>query len=259
MTTALSPVYIDAPLVNPAPNGLVAATSWTDDPEPFRWLPSGIQIRVFNYGGDASFKQWTADWDAVQSDLTDDDVKVPGVRPAMPDAFVAMTMLAMDEGDASTISQDEVRTRAQQAYRLQEPLAVETAFATRMLADAGTADTADDIVGALGRLEGLLAQTSTVGVIHASAEWAASAAQAMLVRYQNGKLLTPLGNQWVFGGGYVNGLQDTLVATSPTYGLRGPVDLRDGIVYSDARYQAIAERSLVVGYEALIGAVEVTG
>lgn len=258
--TRLSPVRVPAALVNASPHGVVPNTDWTDDTAPLRWLPSGMQIQVFNYGGSASFRRWTAPWNAKHSDLDpDDDRKTPGVRPAFPDAFLAMTFVSSDEGALPAWSQAEVRTRAEQVHRLQEQVAVEVGLAERMLADVGTLDTADDLVGALSRLEGQLAQTSTLGFIHASAEWAASAAQANLLRYQNGKLLTPMGNQWVFGGGYVEGLQDKLIATSPTQGLRGPLTVRDGMNLEHNRYQAIAERSLVVGYEALIGAVDVTG
>lgn len=256
MTAALSPVVFDPPLVNPAPNGLVAATQWTDEAGALRWLPSGVDFRVFNYGGSTQFGVWTAPWNAAESELTPTDVK-EGVRPDFPDTFVAMTTYASDQCDLLKRSRDEVRVRAQQVHRLQEPIAVETALATRMLADAGTPGTATGLVAAVGKIEGLLAKTSTIGMIHASAELAAPAADANLIRINNGRLVSPLGHTWVFGGGYVAGLgADKLVATSPTYGMRGPVTLRDAPSMSVNEFQAIAERSLVVGYEALIGAVD---
>lgn len=258
MTAALSPVVFDAPLVNPAPNGLFGVTQWTDLDGPLRWLASGLDVRVFNYGGDTSFGVWVADWCAAEADLGPGDVK-QGVRPDFPDTFLPLTTWAADECDMTARSRDEVRTRAQQVHRLQEPNQVETVLAARMLTDAGTADTASDIIGAVAQLEGLLAQTNTVGLIHASAMWAASAAQANLIRYQNGRLVTPLGHTWVFGGGYVDALGDVLVATSPTYGERGQVVLRDGYTTGFDGFKAVVERSLVVGYEALVGAVDITG
>lgn len=258
-TTQLAPVRVPAALVNASPNGLVAATAWVDDPAPLRWLPSGMEIQVFNFGGSASFRTWQAAWNAAHSDLDpEDDLKAPGVRPTPPDAFVALTGVASDEGALPNWSQEEVKKRAEQVYRLQEPLAVETALAARMLADAGTLDTAADLLSAVAHLEGMIAQTSTLGFVHASAELASPAAQLNLIRYQNGKLVTPLGHTWVFGGGYVDALGTKLVATSPTSGLRGPLVVRDGMNLKHNRYQAIAERSLVVGYEALIGAVNIT-
>ncbi|MHC9292049.1 hypothetical protein ACRCUN_06250 [Mycobacterium sp. LTG2003] len=258
MTAALSPIVFDAPLVNPAPNGLVVATQWTDDPGPLRWLPSGVDFRVFNYGGGTAFGVWIAPWCAAESDLTPTDIK-DGERPEFPNTFVALTTWAVDECDLLRRSRDEVRTRAQQVHRLQEPNQIEKTLATRMLTDAGTLDTASDIVGAVAHIEGLFAKTSTLGFIHASAEWAASAAQANLIRYNSGKLVSPLGHTWVFGGGYVDALGDTLVATSPTYGWRGPVETRDAPSMDVNEFKAITERSLVVGYEALIGAVDITG
>lgn len=257
MTSVLIPVRYDAPLVNPSPNGLFPVTNWTDQDEPLRWLP-GVDVRVYNYAPDG-FGVWAAEWDAVTADLTGDDVKT-GVRPEFPDTFVALTTYGYDDGAFPGWSQAEVRTRAQQAHRLLEPNATETALAARMLTDAGTPGTATDIVGAVGQLEALLAQTDTLGFIHASAAWAAKAAQAFLIVRSGSTLKTPLGHTWVFGGGYVgvDGLDDTLVATSPTFGYRGPVAVRDTFKLEFNRYSAIAERSLLVGYEALVGAVTIT-
>ncbi|WP_243858121.1 hypothetical protein [Mycobacterium sp. DL440] len=257
MTAALSPVVFDAPLVNPAPNGLFTATQWTDEDGPLRWLPSGVDVRVFNYGGGTQFGVWAAPWNAAESELAPSDVK-EGVRPDFPDTFVAMTTYATDECDLLKRSREEVRVRAQQVHRLQEPNQVEKMLATRLLADAGTPGTAAGIVAAVAHLEGLLAKTNTIGLIHASAEWAAFAAYANLVRYQGGKLVSPLGHTWVFGGGYVDTLGSTLIATSPTLGWRGPVALRDAPSMEVNEFVAVAERSLVVGYEALVGAVTVT-
>lgn len=257
MTSVLAPVRYDAPLVNPSPNGLFPATAWTDDDGPPRWQ-AGVDVRVYNYPP-TDFGVWAAAWDAVDADLTDDDVKT-GVRPAFPDTFVALTTYGYDDGALADWSQAEVLARAQQAHRLLEPNAAEAALAARMLTDVGTLHTAADIVGAVGQLEALLAQTDTLGFIHASAAWAASAAQAMLIVRSGAALKTPLGHTWVFGGGYVgeDGLADTLVATSPTFGFRGPVAVRSAVKTEWNRFAAVAERSLLVGYEALVGAVTIT-
>ena len=61
MTSTLSPVKFDAPLVNPAPGGLYPVTSWSDatEDEPTRWLPSGVEVRGYNYGGEGAFGVWT--------------------------------------------------------------------------------------------------------------------------------------------------------------------------------------------------------
>ncbi|BBB42860.1 hypothetical protein [Mycobacteroides abscessus] len=257
MTAALSPVQFEAPLVNPAPNGLVAATQWVDESGPLRWLPSGVEFRVFNYGGGTQFGVWSAAWNATESELKPADVK-KGERPAFLDAFIAQTTYASDDCSLLKRSRDEIRVRAQQVHRVLEPIQTEKTLAARMLLDAGTPAAKTGIVAAIGAIEGLIADTGTVGVIHASAELAAPAAQANLIRYNNGRLVSPLGNTWVFGGGYVSALGAKLIATSPTYGWRGPVELRDAPSLQHNEFKAIAERSLVVGYEALIGAVNIT-
>lgn len=256
MTSALAPVVFDAPLVNPAPNGLFAATQWNDDDGPPRWLGPGVDIRVFNYGGETAFGVWTAPWDAAESDLDPGDVK-QGERPEFPATFLPFTSWAADEGNLTQWSRDEVRARAQQVHRLQEPNAVEAALATRMLADAGTPADAN-LTWAIGQLEAALAETNTIGVIHAGAQWATSAAQANLIIRSGTSLKTPLGHTWAFGGGYVDALGSTIIATSPVYGWRSRVEVRDATKLEHNKFKAIAERSLVVGYEALVGAMNIT-
>lgn len=256
MTAALSPVTFDAPLVNPAPNGLFGATQWTDEDGPLRWLPSGVDVRVFNYGGGTQFGVWTAPWNAAESELAPTDVK-EGVRPDFPDTFLALTTWAADECDLLKRSREEVRVRAQQVHRLQESNQVEKSLAARMLADAGTVADAN-FTWAVGQLEAALAETNTLGFIHAGAQWATSAAQANLIVRSGPVLKTPLGHTWVFGGGYVDALDSTIVATSPVYGWRGQVALRDAPSLEVNEYRAITERSLVVGYEALVGAMNIT-
>ncbi|GAS98805.1 uncharacterized protein RMCC_5770 [Mycolicibacterium canariasense] len=258
MTTGFAPVVFDAPLVNPAPNGLWDAVAWQDEQGPLRWLTSGVDVRVFNYGGETQFGVWQADWCVAEADLDPQtDVKL-GERPDFPDTFLPLTTWASDRCDTRKVSQDEVRTRAQQVHRLQEPNAVETFLAPRLLADAGTAAAVADIVAAVGALEAAVAKTNTLGVIHAGAQWASPAASKGLIRYLNGKLVTPLGHQWVFGGGYVDGLGDKLVVTSPVFGWRGEVTVQDAPSTHVEEFLAVAERSLVVAYEMAVAAVEVS-
>lgn len=256
MTTAL-PTIFDVPLVNPSPNGLFAVTNWQNDGEPLRWLPEGVDFRIYNYGGEDAFGVWGAPWCVASADLEVGDVK-DGERPTFPDAYVPMTTFGYDECGLTAYSRDQVRIRAQQTHRLQEPNAAETQFATRLLTDAGTPTAVADIVAAVAALEASLAKTNTVGFIHAGAQWAALAAQALLIVRSGAALKTPLGHTWVFGGGYVDALGAKLVATSPTFGWRGPVEVRDAIKQEWNQFIAIAERSLVIGYEALVGAVNIT-
>lgn len=258
MTAVLAPIRFDAPLVNPAPGGLYPAAVWSDaaEGEALRWLPDGVEIRPHNYGGESAFGVWAAPWNAAESDLTEDDVK-SGVRPDIPDPFVAMTVWASDEHRFFCADPAEARVRAQQNLRLLEPVAVESQFAARMLDDA-TPAAADDLIDAVGLLECQFAATNTLGFIHASPKWLPRACSAQLVQRTGAGLKTPAGHTWVFGGGYVGGLGDTLVATSQPFGWRSEVAVRDATDVAIDKFISIAERSILVGYEALVGAAAIS-
>lgn len=259
MTSSLSPVVFDPPLVNPSPTGLFSAVAWTDEDGPLRWLGPGVDVRVWNYGGGPSYGVWQADPFALSRDLESGDVKVPGDRPDWPDTFLDFTSWAADDCDLTAPSQADVRKRAAQIHNLNEQTAVEEFFADRLMLDAGAAVAATDIVDAVGQLEALLARTNTLGVIHASAELAAYAASKQLIRWNGTRMVTPLGHQWAFGGGYVTGLAGNLVASSPVFGWRGPVVPRDAFKLDQNRFYAIVERSLTLGYETVLGAVVIGG
>ena len=79
-TPDLNPVEFEAPLVNPSPSGLFAATTWTDDEVP-RWLAGGVRVRLHNYSGEDAFGIWAADW---CPDPDSDELKT-GTRPDVPD------------------------------------------------------------------------------------------------------------------------------------------------------------------------------
>lgn len=256
MTGVLAPVVFDAPLVNPAAGGLFAATVWQTDDGPLRWLPSGVGIRPYNYGGEDAFGVWTAPWDAALSDLTEVDVKT-GERPEIPELFLPMTVYGYDQIRLDVEDETEAQVRAAQNLRLLEPVAVEGQFAERMLDDASTPTASDDLIEALGVLESAFAVTNTTGFVHASPKWLPRACASLLAVRSGVGLKTPGGHTWVFGGGYVEGLGDTLVATSQPFGWRGPVAVRGAVKPEWNRFAVIAERSLVVGYEAVIGAATI--
>lgn len=256
MTTpaTLPAVEFEAPLVNPSPQGLYAVTAWTDVEGPSRFLGEGVRIRPHNYGGSDAFGVWDAQWCVDPEDATKG-----GERPD-PDTepFPPIVVWAYDQCDLTAPSQGEVRERVAHNLRLLEPIAVETEFAARLLSDAPTPTGVADVVAAVGVLEGALAVTNTVGFIHASPKWAAPAAAANLIIRSGASLKTPLGNTWVFGGGYGAGLNAALVATSPTFGWRDEVQIRDTIKHDHNQFVAIAERSVVVGYEAALAAATIT-
>lgn len=256
MTTPapLPAIEFEAPLVNPAGTGLYPATIWTENTGPSRFLGEGVRIRPHNYGGEAAFGVWEAEW---CQDPADPEARKEGERPGFLDPFAPITAWGFDQCDLTARSQDEVRERARQNLRLLEPVAVEREFAERMLIDAGAPTAVLDIIEAVSKLESLLAVTNTVGVIHAGAQWASHAAAAHLITRSGAALKTPLGHTWVFGGGYVAGLGDTLVATSPIFGWRDEVQVYETFKVENNLFAAVAERSVVVGYEAAIGAATI--
>ncbi|GAC68869.1 hypothetical protein [Gordonia soli] len=255
-TPDLLPVNYEAPLVNPSPGGLYPATTWTQDGVGVpRWLASGVRVRPHNFGGEDAVGIWAAEWCGDPGDEIKD-----GTRPdPETDPFDPLTVWAYDECDLTTPSQDEVRARASQNLRLIEPVAVEREFSARLIADAPPGPGPTGIVGALGHLEAQLAKTNTIGVIHASAEWAAAAADHNLLQFVGGGApRTPMGHLWVFGGGYVDGLGKALVATSPLYGWRDVPAVRETIDATNNRFIAIAERSVVIGYEKAVAMAGLT-
>jgi hypothetical protein len=258
-TPVLAPVYFDAPLVNPAPQGLYPATQWTEETGPTRWLDSGVEVRGMNYPDGQASGVWEADW-CTPPAL--DGPRKEGVRPGILDPFPAITVWSYDECDLTAPSRAEVRARAAQVFRLEEQPAVERAFAERLLIDAAATPegitSAADLTLAVGQLEAAFALTNTLGFIHLGAQWAAVAAEARLVSRTGTGWTTPMGHRLVFGGGYVDGLGDTLVGTSQPFGWRNAVAIREAIDERHNLFVAIAERSVVVGYEALVGAVAIT-
>jgi hypothetical protein len=258
-TPALLPaVEFYPPLVNPSPNGLFPIVNWTDEGDaPPRYLGEGVRVRTINYGGENSTGVWDAEW-CQQPD--DPNAKKTGERPDFLDPFDPLTVWAYDQCDLTAPSRDDVRANAQQWLRLMEQTDVEHALALRMLFDAGSPlDTATTLVDAVGQLEALLGVTNTLGVIHASAAFAAVAAQSMLIVRSGSVLKTPLGHTWAFGGGYTDGLGTAVVATSQLFGWRNSVDVHETMKTEYNQFVAVAERSFVVGYESLVGAVNVTG
>jgi hypothetical protein len=249
------PVQFEVPPQNPSPYGLFASTSWTESTGPSRFLMSGVDFRKHNFGGGAAFGVWDAGWCVGPDDLDPADLK-DGSRPDNIGTFDPMTVWAYDECDLTAPSQAEVRARVAQNLRLLEPIAAEREFSARLLADAPALPVAiPSLVAWVGAIESEFAKTGTVGQIHAGAQWAAQAKWFGLIERNGAKLTSPLGHEWVFGGGYADGLGNNIVATSPTYGWRDQVAVRDTMKTSENVYAAVAERSLVVGYEAAVAKI----
>lgn len=262
-TPVLSPVEFYPPLTNPSAAGLYGATTWAETTGASRFLAEGVRVRRNgNYGGSSAFGVWGSDWCGLPGSSDAEETK-DGTRPDPDtDPFPAVTVWAYDECDASPISRSEVVQRVQQILRLEEQTAVETEFATRMLADIAAEAVAvplyADLSDAVGYLEGELAKTNTVGLIHTSAALATPLAKdAYIVNPGGNAPRTVLGHRLVFGGGYVDLLADMLIATSVTFGWRDEVRTRPVLDQQRNTFAAVAERSVVVGYEKLVAAVQV--
>ena len=256
-TPVLAPVYFDAPPLNPTGYGLHASTTWTEigADEPSRHL-NGVQVRPGgNYGGENASGVWGGAWCGEPTP----GQKKEGERPDGLDPFEAMTVWAYHECDLTEPSQAEVQQRAMQIFGLQEQVIVEREFAARLLLDAadlGAPQPAASFKQAVGYLEGAMALTNTTGFFHAGAQWASQ--EFGLVVKSGTRWTSPLGHTWIFGGGYVDGLDDIIVATSQPFGWRDQVALRTAIDERHNIFAAIAERTVLVGYEHLIAAVQIT-
>lgn len=251
-------VHFDVPPVNPTTYGLYGAVgTWQTGDEPNRWH-HGVEFRsTGNYGGEGSFGVWNAPWcgDPVPADQIKD-----GERPGNLDPFERTVVWAYDECDLTAPSRAEVQARAAQVLRLEEQVAVEREFAARMLLDAADVatpiPTAASLAQAVGALEAAVALTNTQAYLHIAPQWVAL--DTDLFKKSGTTWTSPLGNIWVIGGGYVDGLEDTIVATSQPYGWRDEPTVRTAIDERANIFAAVAERSVLIGYEAVIAAVTIT-
>ncbi|WP_236728513.1 hypothetical protein [Mycolicibacterium obuense] len=263
--TAMLPVHFEAPAVNPAPGGLFSSVFWTDvgTDEPSRHL-TGVQVRGANFPGD-QVGVWDAPWCSVppmfDPEADPGSERKYGERGGVLDPFEPVVVWAYDACDATEPSRREVEQRAAQALRMREPVMVARQFAARLLVDAddlGTTPAVDDVVGALAHLEAEFADANVLGYIHASPAWLPVFVAAQLLTRSGTRWATPGGHALVFDGGYRAGLGDTLVGTSaPLFGWRDVPQVRTALDERHNLYVAVAERSVNIGYEALVAAVEI--
>ncbi|SIJ61804.1 gp13 protein [Mycobacteroides abscessus subsp. bolletii] len=251
------PVAFTPPPLNPTTFGLYGAVGTWQADALGRWR-HGVQFRPGgNYGGTNSFGVWNAPWCGTP---TPADQKKAGTRPGGLDPFDPITVWAYDECDLTEPSRAEVESRAAQVLRLEEQVAVERELAGRLLLDAaelpGGIGTAADLTAAVSALEAAAALTNTQAYFHIGAQWVSQDTSAGQLFKKSGTTWTsPLGNIWVVGGGYVDGLEDTIVATSQPYGWRDEPQVRTAIDERANIFAAVAERTVLVGYEALVAAV----
>lgn len=209
-TNPMPPVIFDAPPVAPQGFGLYSAATVFDTAGPTREL-GGVEVWPYNcdtgYGTYPAALCWT--------DNAEAPVKDPGERGA-PETFGPTVVYGASECRTDQ-TEDEVMGRARHNRELHEPQLIESAFASRLLTDAGTPDTAATLVEALGKLEEWLGEQGYNGLIHAARRWSAPAAGLFDDTARGPHLMTHLDNTWVFGGGYGSTLGNTLVATGPVF------------------------------------------
>ncbi|ORV89048.1 hypothetical protein [Mycolicibacterium iranicum] len=252
------PVRFEAPPVNPAPGGLYSTVFWTEvgTDEASRHL-TGVEVRGANFPGD-QVGVWDAPWCGVPA--LDGDRK-QGERGGILDPFDPLVVWAFDSCDLTEPSRREVEQRAAQAMRLRESVVVARQFAARLLVDAADLDATPavpDVVAALAHIEAEFAEANVVGYVHASPAWLPVFVAAQLITRAGARWTTPGGHALVFDGGYRAGLGDTIVAISaPLFGWRDVPQVRTAADERHNVYVAVAERSVLVAYEAVVAAVEI--
>lgn len=256
-TTFLPQMDWDPPQVSPAPSGLFAAVSWTEQGNgPLRWLgDGGLQVRTINYGFEANVRTWTEE----PFELSPSQSKNYADRPEYLPPFLGTTVFASDGCGLRNVNQVEARRNASAWLARQAPVQVAETFAGRLLDDAGTPSTAASILSAIGALESSLAQSNSLGFIHLNPLWAVALARYQLIIRSGSTLRSPLGHTYVFDGGYVNGLGDTLVATSQVYGWRGSEQDKESWDHRTNQFIAVAEQSFLLSYEDVIDSVSIAG
>lgn len=253
-TPGLPPVDYVPPPLTPAGNGLYAAATITEVTGPARQLGG---VRIWPYNCDQGYGTYSAE-------LCSDDepaIKAAQDRPG-PLEFEPVVVWAADECRPDQ-TETEVLARAVHSRALHEPLLVESAFAVRLLADAGAPTVVPDIATAIGMLEEFLGEQGYQGAIHAARRWAAPASFYRWGSETGPVLRSPLGHRYVFGGGYADTLGTTLVATGPLYVWRG--EPFEQVVTTGNHVEpelnntvyGLSERVVVVGYECAIMAVTV--
>lgn len=255
MPGPLPPIHFDAPPLPAAGFGLYAAATIFEMPAPARHL-GGVVVRPYNC--DEGFGTYSA----LMCDPAEPAIKA--AQRALPgETFEPVVVWAADECAPDT-PEDEIQARAIQTRTLHEPLLVESAFATRLLADAGAPEVVGSLDEGIGVLEEFLGEAGYQGYIHAARRWAGPLTRYARTNPAAAVLRSPLGHGYVFGGGYSDTLGATLIATGPLFVWRNEplnevVTTGSHVVpeFNNTVY-GLSERIVVAGYECAIKAVTIT-
>ncbi|MCD2119436.1 MULTISPECIES: hypothetical protein [Rhodococcus] len=239
------PVIYEPVLANPAPVGLYQVAIVLDRDDPTR-LADGVLVRSINCGPSGV---WPIEYCAGPP------AEPKGGDRAPDHLFTGLVVWAADDCGLLADLNDQ-QARARQLLRLHERRHVEEHAATVLTAEAGPPNTATGLVAALGAVEEQLAQFGYPGVVHAAPHLAAAAHAVNLVVRDGARLLTPSGNQWAFGAGYVD-LGDTLFGTGPVVVHRGPVVESTGPFHRRNERLVVVEREVLVSWECVTLAVTI--
>lgn len=242
-------VEYEAPLVNPVGGGLYAAATVIPAPAHWTW---GVSIRPINCGN--GFGTWDVTDPCAEPDP---EVRKIGSRTPPLDPFLPVVTWGYDECDPQE-TDEQVLTRARQNQRLGEQLVVESTFGQRLLTEAIDLGAVGDLFEAVSVLESELAQLGVTGVLHAASGWAAIASVQSQILGTGAVKRSPLGHAWAFGGGYVDTLDNVIVATGPITVWQGAIQEQAALdAYKNLR-AAVVERAVIVGYECAAYKVSVT-
>lgn len=253
MSTPVVPaLVVDSAPANPQTGGLYTAATMNNIPAPAR-LDFGVETVQYSVGAHGT-------WVTGCEQPADDAVKggARGDNQLSP----SWAVWAADDCSLVGSSEDEAKKRASALLKIYEPVDVEKLLADALLDEAGTpqstATAPDPIVAALGAIEEALGETGVAGVIHARRGLASLAAKhGLVIPGSVGKLLTPMGNVWAFGGGY-GALGNTLVGTGPVTVHRSPEIANVGLGARRNERLAVAEREVSVAWEILTVAAATT-
>lgn len=250
----LPALHVVATPANPTAYGLYAAATVLTLDDPARLL-GGVSVDQLNTSG--AHGRWPVE-------CVPDPVPEPmgGDRHGYLE-YPATVVWATDDCHLPGQTAAEAETRAIQTLRITESLDVEehTAelLADRAGAPVAVAGTGQDAVrAAVGVIEGQLAATGILGVIHAPASMAAALKPWIVER--SGRMTSPLGNTWAFYGGGQDTLEGLIIGTGPVTIRRASVTVGTGLHLPLNRRLVVAEREVVVSWEATtvaVAAVEV--
>ncbi|MGX6511282.1 hypothetical protein [Rhodococcus sp. SJ-2] len=258
MTTPTSPlpVVYYAPPANPDGHGLYQSAALIDLPEgqPVRIIGTGVDLVPYNT--DSGWGTWPSD--PCHNPDDEDNLLKTGVRTQAGEPFEPLTVWGFDSCDPLE-GETEITTRAAHTLRLHEQGMAEAHFGARLLTDAGTPTAVTDVLAAIGELEVEIGEGAVPGTIHLSRRWLPYLENANII-VGNGSPIprTRLGTAFAFGAAYDGVLGNTMVATTGVTVWRSPVFTQAALDAPNNTLAAISERTLVIAYEAILGAVTVT-